>query len=138
MGDTLSSHKNKAWQAFSKWVRTRDCLRTTMSADEGTCCTCGKRYPFKNLQAGHFIDGRHGAVLFSERGVHAQCYGCNVGLHGNKLKYWLFMEKQYGRDIINQLMAESKQEVIYKKHDYDDIAEKYKQKTQELLAMGVV
>jgi hypothetical protein len=64
-------------------------------------------------------------VLFSERGVHGQCYHCNVGLKGNKLEYWLFMERTYGRKVIDQLMTESKIMVQYKTHDFIAIAEKY-------------
>lgn len=133
MRDTLSSHKKRAWEAFSKFIRTRDCLRTTLSTDSGACCTCNREYLFNQLQAGHFIDGRHGAVLFSEQGVHAQCYACNIRLHGNKVKYWLFMEKYYGREAIDSLIAESNNTVIYKKSDYDEIAQGYHIRTLELL-----
>lgn len=111
--------KDKAWAAFSLYIRTRD----------KRCCTCGGAVQ----QAGHFIDGRHNVVLFSERGVHGQCYRCNVPLKGNKLEYWLFMERTYGREVIDELMAESKQTVQYKTHDYLEIAEKYKNKTADLI-----
>jgi hypothetical protein len=111
--------KEKAWKAFSLYIRTRDQV----------CCTCGGAVQ----QAGHFIDGRHNAVLFSERGVHGQCYHCNVGLKGNKLQYWLFMEKTYGRAVIDELMAESRQTVQFKPFQFDEIAEKYQRKTEKLL-----
>ena len=106
--------KERAWRAFSLYIRTRD----------KKCCTCGGAVQ----QAGHFIDGRHNAVLFSERGVHGQCYHCNVGLKGNKLMYWLFMEKTYGRAVIDQLMADSRVAVQYKTHDYEAIAREYEEK----------
>lgn len=112
--------KKRAWDAFSLYIRTRD----------GHCVTC----PTGSAQhAGHFIDGRHNAVLFSEEGVHGQCYHCNVGLKGNKLEYWLFMEKKYGRKAIDRLMAESKQTVIYKEWQFEEIAQLYKNKLKELL-----
>jgi hypothetical protein len=104
--------KQKAWAAFSLFIRTRD----------KKCVTCPTG---SAQQAGHFIDGRSNAVLFSEKGVHGQCYHCNVGLKGNKLEYWLFMERTYGRKVIDQLMAESKIMVQYKTHDFIAIAEKY-------------
>ena len=132
--DTLSKHKEKAWKAFSIYIRTRDCLKTTWGHERGTCITCNREYPLKQLQAGHFIDGRNNAVLFSEKGVHAQCYACNVRLHGNKVKYWLYMEQTYGHDVIDELIAESNQQVIYSREDFDEIAEKYKQKTVQLIA----
>lgn len=113
--------KEKAWNAFSLFIRTRD----------PSCVTCGG----ESQQAGHFIDGRHNAVLFSEQGVHGQCYHCNVGLKGNKLEYWLFMERTYGREVIDQLMAESKMTIQYKTFQFLEIADKYKTLTAELLSM---
>lgn len=115
----LKRAKQKAWAEFSLYIRTRD----------KKCVTCKTG---SAQQAGHFIDGRHNAVLFSEKGVHGQCYHCNVGLKGNKLEYWLFMERTYGRKLIDKLMAESKQTVIYKIPDYEAIAKKYEKKLKEL------
>jgi hypothetical protein len=111
--------KAAAWKAFSTYIRLRD----------PRCVTCGGA----NQQAGHFIDGRNNAVLFSEKGVHSQCYRCNVGLHGNKIEYYRFMEKTYGAPTIEKLLKESKQTIQYKTHDYERIAEEYKAKCKELL-----
>jgi len=36
--------KDYTWPAFSMFIRTRDCLRTTGCASFGLCITCGKRY----------------------------------------------------------------------------------------------
>lgn len=110
--------KEKAWNAFSLYIRTRD----------KKCCTCGGAIQ----QAGHFIDGRHNAVLFQENGVHGQCYRCNVGLKGNKIQYFLFMEQTYGRKVIDDLIRESRATVIYKTHDFIEIERKYKEKTLAL------
>jgi hypothetical protein len=89
------------------------------------------------IQAGHFLPGRLNAVLFSEEGVHGQCLGCNgnppMGKGGNRIEYWLYMEKTYGRKLIDRLIAESKQTVIYKVQDYQKIAEEYKEKCAQLL-----
>src|ERR1019366_6086358 len=105
--------KDNAWDSFSIYIRTRDCLKTTGNPDEGLCCTCSRLYSIKQLQAGHFIPGRHNSVLFSEQGVHAQCFGCNgnppYGKAGNLIQYWPFMERTYSREIIDKLIEESKQ-----------------------------
>lgn len=115
--------KEKAWKAFSLYVRTRD----------KHCVTC----PTGTAeQAGHFIDGRNNAVLFSEEGVHGQCYHCNVGLKGNKLEYFLFMERTYGRDVIDRLMVESKTTVQYKTFHFLEIKEKYENKLKGLNAFN--
>ena len=57
--------KGQVWDLFSKYVRLRDCLETTGSIKRGKCFTCSKELPFNELQAGHFISGRHNANLFS-------------------------------------------------------------------------
>ena len=93
---TVSKMKRKVWEVFSRYIRTRDCLQTTGCSSWGLCFTCGKRYHFKLLQAGHFIPGRHNANLFSEKGVHAQCYNCNINLKGNTLEYRRQLIKLYG------------------------------------------
>lgn len=134
MNDKLSTHKKKAWTAFSIYIRTRDCLKTTGSVDSGACVTCNVEYPFKQLQAGHWIPGRTNAVLFSEEGVHAQCYGCNNGKNGNPIAYWLFMEVTYGRDTMDRLILDSNQTIKYKTWDYDAIADKYRLMAEELLS----
>jgi len=74
---TITSLKEKLWVLFSRYIRRRDCLITTGSTEYGECITCDGTFEFDQLQAGHFISGRHNANLFSERGVHAQCIKCN-------------------------------------------------------------
>jgi len=130
--DNLSKHKKVAWKAFSDYIRTRDCLLTTGTAESGKCFTCKREYSKAQLQAGHFIDGRKNAVLFSYLGCHAQCYACNVRLHGNKIVYWQEMEKMYGRGVIDALIVESKKTIIYKKFDYDRLAKEFKELKEEL------
>jgi len=97
--ETVSSVKKKVWVVFSKYIRLRDCLETTGCASFGLCITCGKRYHFKLLQAGHFISGRHNSNLFSERGTHAQCYNCNINLRGNTLEYRRKIIEMYGDGV---------------------------------------
>ena len=43
------------------------------------------------------------------------------------------MEQTYGRDVIDRLVRESNQTVKYKAWDYDEIAEKYRKKTEDLI-----
>ena len=119
---TLSSMKKKIWTVFSKYIRVRDCLKTTGCTSWGLCITCGKRYHIKLLQAGHFIPGRHNAVLFSEKGVNAQCYNCNINLRGNSLEYRRQIIKLYGEGFDEVLEEESHET---KKYTMDELAELY-------------
>lgn len=72
--------------------------------------------------------------MFSERGVHAQCYACNVSLHGNKLKYWMFMESHYGREVIDELMRESARTIKYDRIDYQMFEKQFTQMTEKVIA----
>ena len=106
---TVAKAKKKVWTVFSVYIRMRDCLRTTGCTSWGLCITCGKRNHFKLLQAGHFIPGRHNANLFSEKGVHAQCYNCNVNLRGNTLEYRRKIIELYGEGVDEELEETDKQ-----------------------------
>jgi len=76
---SMSKAKRKAWSAFSLYIR----ISASDINGNAKCVTCGAVKSYKDLQAGHFIPGRRNAVLFSEEGVHPQCYHCNIGLNGN-------------------------------------------------------
>jgi hypothetical protein len=97
------------------------------------CITCRRPYSFKQLQAGHFIAGRTNSVLFDERGVNSQCYGCNVGRGGAHVEYFIWMEKEYGRDVIDELRAKRHQTQKFTVEDYKATEDYYKTKTKNLL-----
>lgn len=82
--------KDKAWKAFSAFIRKRG-ANLDGYVD---CVTCGEPKHWKEMQAGHFIDGRNNTILYDERLVHPQCQRCNVWLGGNKVQYVLFMKRQ--------------------------------------------
>lgn len=98
---TTGKLKKQAWDLLSKCIR----LEAADSYGIAECVSCGDRYHYKNLQAGHFIDGRHGAVLFDERGIHPQCARCNIFLKGNKVPYTLFMLDKYGKEVVDELLS---------------------------------
>lgn len=128
--------KDAAWSAFSLYIRTRDSIRTTGAIAECRCVTCGRKYPRLGkgcIQAGHFLAGRTGAVLFDEDGVNGQCYGCNVGRSGRHVEYTLYMLNKYGQVFIDQMLANSKKTLKYSVSDYEYIEKLYTGKTNELL-----
>lgn len=125
--------KDKAWGCFSKYIRLRDCIRTTGTVDQGKCCSCDREYDFKELHAGHFISGRHNSILFNEKGCHAQCYSCNMYKSGNEARYSIFMLHEYGEQTIFELAFLDKQVTKFTISDLLEIAEIYKNKYQKLL-----
>ena len=129
-----SAIKRKAWDAFSKFIRTRDCLRTTGCPDWGLCSTCHKRYHIKLLQAGHFIPGRRNANLFSEKGCHAQCYNCNINLRGNTLEYRRQIIEMYGEGYDEILEKEAKEIKKYSFEGLTELVKYYKIAVEKLVA----
>ena len=125
---TVGQLKKVAWDLFSKYIRFRDCLRTTGCSSFGLCITCGKRYHFKLLQAGHYIAGRHNANLFNERGCHAQCYNCNINLKGNTPEYRRQIIKLYGEGADEEIEAEARQSKQYKPLELEELIESLKAK----------
>ncbi len=128
-----STVKGKAWRAFSKYIRLRDCLMTTGTPDRGRCITCSFEFPFNQLQAGHFIPGRHNANLFSEEGVHSQCRSCNIWGHGKPLEYRRAILDLYGKGYDEVLENEAQEIRKYSIEDYREIEEYYKKEFTKLL-----
>lgn len=123
--ESIKKWKKKAWDEFSKFIRNRDALSTTGERENAVCCTCDTEYPVKKLQAGHFIPGRRNSILFEERGVHAQCYNCNINLKGNPRKYQKFMFNKYGQEEIDRLDNLSEQTIQMKWFDFKEKFEYY-------------
>lgn len=135
---SASKAKKRAWDAFSKFIRLRDALKTTRSKDEVVCYTCYKTYPAFGMgcaQAGHFIPGRGNSVLLDEIGVNAQCYNCNVNLRGNWVEYEKHLLNEYGAEEVERLKGSKNQ--IQKKLAYEwlELEEEYKNKYEELLRL---
>lgn len=134
---TYAKAKNKAWDAFSLYIRTRDCVETTGTTTQGKCFTCGNVFPLKKLQAGHLIAGRHNSVLFDERGCHAQCQMCNVWLSGNTMKYYRHMVEKYGDEVVKVLEGlDANVTRQYKVYELVELAEMFKAKTAALQFAG--
>ena len=133
----MANLKKKCWTEFSIYIRTRDCLETTGCASFGLCITCGKRYHFKLLQAGHFVSGRHLGNLFSEKGTHAQCYNCNINLKGNTLVYRRKIIELYGNGWDERLELEASQIKKIKPFEYEEMIKDYKKRTKELTGVAI-
>jgi len=125
------AQKDRAWNTFSKYIRLRDCIATTGTKTEGICVTCGKRFSFKELQAGHALSGRHSSILFDEELVNAQCGGCNGYGGGQYGKYSIWFIAKYGIEKWREKVALQSQ--IGCKIDWDEKTLEYKKKYKELL-----
>lgn len=136
-----NKQKEKAWKAFSDWVRHKECLETTGTFERGICVTCNvsgrpDEFPYEKLQAGHAVGGRKNAVLFHEDIVHIQCMNDNRqgngGLAGDYGNYMAYLVRKYGLEHAEALQRLKN---AYKEITYDDLVEiekKYKDKLEHL------
>ncbi len=86
--------KDKAWKLCSIYIR----LRNVNEHGFVKCYTCNTTKHYKEMQAGHLVDGRTGGILFDERGIRPQCYGCNVCHGGRPLIFLIELEKEIGKE----------------------------------------
>lgn len=113
---------------FSKYIRLRDCKRTTGFSDSGACVSCGRVYPFEKLQCGHFVKRSCWALRYDERNSYAQCYGCNIAQNGNYREYTLRLIDRFGLEFVQTLQEESSKTRRYKTKELEELADEYKRK----------
>ncbi len=126
--------KKKAWDAFSHFIRIRDCLRTTGTTFHAICITCGRRHHWDYLDAGHCFAGRTNVKLLNEKFVHAQCKYCNQVCNGKLKKYRGIMEDKYGIDFVDRQYARFKRIVIHNRDiNWTGRVARYKRKEEREL-----
>jgi len=130
----ITKLKKKAWNIFSRYIRTRDCLLSSNSTEFGKCFTCDKIYPIKQLQAGHFVDSRTKPVLFNEDIVHSQCARCNIYRKGAKDDYTPKMISIWGTDkVLEFLELRHNKDKTWRKQELEEVIELCNQKLKELM-----
>jgi 5-methylcytosine-specific restriction endonuclease McrA len=128
---TVSSLKKKCWVTFSKYIRLRDCLKTTGSPDYGKCITCGRLVGITSADAGHFISRRFNSTLFNERNVHLQCKQCNAW-GGKPLEYRRQIIRLYGEGADTELEDKATEIKKFTPQDLIELTEYYTNKIKEL------
>ena len=129
----IAKLKAKAWRTFSRYIRTRDCLKTTKNPHSGKCITCGELYPFEKLDAGHYIhEIKHPMTYFHEKNAHAQCQHCNRFANKGD-EYAIVLRKMYGKDILEELNALKNQHHQFQTRELEEFIAKYKEKTEQML-----
>lgn len=128
---TYKSAKKRAWDMFSLYKRLKDCLGTTGLPDYGLCYTCGKRKHFKELQCGHFQQGRGNSILFDDT-CHAQCYYCNCLKHGEQLIFRRRLVEEFGEQRVQLLENKRYQVKKYSIIELDALYCHYKMEYQNL------
>ena len=93
----------RAWKAWSL-KRRKEIMDSNGYV---TCVTCGKVENYKNVDLGHFIDGK---LDFHLQNTGPQCTRCNRFLHGNLGVYAVYLDKTYGEGAAERLIALGKKE----------------------------
>lgn len=126
--------KEKAWKLCSEYIRRK-------YADFNgfvKCCTCPTTKHWKEMQAGHYVDGHNNTVMFDEMLTHPQCIKCNLKLPGclagNKIQYTIFMMKKYDLTIeqIEEIENRKFKTVDCDEQYYKDLINIYKHALEEM------
>lgn len=127
--------KDKAWDAFSLFIRTRDAIKTTGSREFCRCYTCANIVPttgIGSIQAGHFIPSRKNILLFDENQVRGQCFGCNIRNKGRWAEFYTNMVKEYGIEVVTNMIDGKYDIVKFTVPDLEEIQKTYISKLKNL------
>lgn len=127
----FSRIKKRAWDAFSRYIRTRDSLATTGTTTRCICITCNKEVDFRDIQAGHATGGRDFSILFDEDIVNGQCSGCNMS-GGQYDKYAVALIKRHGLEKYEELLSRKNSILKLKAYQLLEIEQMYKDKLNSL------
>ena len=127
---SIKGLKGQVWVIFSKYIRMRDCLRTTGTLKHGKCISCGDLRPINQCDAGHLISRWYGSTLFDERNVHLQCKRCNN--MGETLKYRRAIIKLYGEGIDIELEDKATEIKHFTIPELEGMKKYYAEKVKEL------
>jgi len=109
---------------FSLYIRLK-------SADKNgivKCYTCNTKRHYKDyMQCGHFISRRHYITRWKETNAKPQCYSCNCGDQGRQYQFALNLNKEYGYDIAQELLQESKKAIKLSNDDLISLINRYKE-----------
>tara|TARA_R110002020_G_scaffold183274_2_gene379404 strand:+ start:122 stop:529 length:408 start_codon:yes stop_codon:yes gene_type:complete len=108
---------------FSVYIR----LRKADDLGVVSCYTCGKKDYYKKMQCGHFMSRKYYSTRWEELNCQVQCYSCNVMRYGEQYKYGLELQKEYGKNLPEELLTMSRQIVKFSNDDLLDKINRYKQ-----------
>lgn len=100
-----------------------------------TCCSCGIRKHWKELQGGHWISRTHQGTKIVEENINPQCPGCNFrsgkGDTYVTLQYQKFMREMHGEGFCEELMLLAKQPLETSTADLRELYKETKERLKE-------
>lgn len=91
--------------AFSLYIRLRD----AMPGGRTRCISCGREFPFEQMQAGHYHSRRSYSTRWDELNVHSQCSVCNCNQCGNIVGYTPNLIAKIGQERFDALRIRANQ-----------------------------
>lgn len=98
------------------------------------CYTCNvkKFWKGEGMQNGHFISRKSRILRWDERNARSQCYSCNCHFYGRQYIFAMNLNKEYGYNIAEELLIESKKIIKQSDQDLLDLINIYKEKVDTL------
>lgn len=122
---TKTKLRQKADSVFSTFIRLRDSNKQWIVV----CPLCWSKLPRKKSQNMHFIKRSCRFYRYDECNCVAGCYRCNVILNWNYIEYTRYMQRKYGIEFVDNMIAESKKlHKEWSKEDYQKIIDTYTEK----------
>ena len=112
---------------FSLYIRTKHSKNGVC-----TCCTCGRKFEIKKIQAGHFQSRKHYSTRWDELNVHPQCPKCNVFSQGEQYEYSKFLDRTYGEGTADSMVEKAREVVKFSTYELEEMIEYYQKELKKL------
>lgn len=98
------------------------------------CYTCDKKAYWKGegMQNGHFISRSSRILRWREENCRPQCYRCNVMRYGESYIFGVKLNQEFGYNIADELLIESKKIIKQSDQDLLDLINLYQEKVETL------
>lgn len=117
-------YKAELDRVFSLYIRLRDANDGGMTR----CISCGKIYPFGQMQNGHYFVRQHTATRWDERNCNAECIFCNCHDANHLVGYRKHLIQKIGQKEFDDLELKHRGECkLPDEEEYKELIRGYKQ-----------
>lgn len=129
-GLSKSKLRDKLDAIFSKYIR----LKYSDKNGYCRCISCGKVFPWNEIQNGHYMSRRYMSTRFSEDNCRPQCVACNIFNQGNIQMYRRALIKQIGEQRVDLIEVRAKRESKnWSLFEYQTMIDFYQKEVNKLL-----
>ena len=133
--EIVKNRIDSIYQALCKGADFAD-LAKKYSDDKGycRCISCGKVFPWKEIQCGHYMSRRYMSTRFSEDNCRPQCVACNIFNQGNIQMYRRALIKQIGEQRVDLIEVRARTEnKNWSLFEYNQLIAFYQKEVDKLL-----